>query len=462
MKNHIHNIILILFSLFALIGCSSISTSTEHYVEIDKFVNQELFNEAAATLQVSKADFYDEKDRVLFWIDLGLLQHYAYQDSLAIINLMSADYAIEELYTTSVSKGVTSMLLNDNALDYSGEDYENLYINVFKALSFYRNNMRGEALVEIRRLLEKFVELEQKYNQEFNSLKKSDEIKTDIEEISTNFYSSALAHYISMILFLSDGEYDDARISKEKFYDAFENQRDLYTFPKPKLDNFLIPSDKTKLSFITFTGRAPIKYEYVFQIDTFTNLVVISILENGRWKKLNTIPWYGVEGGIHAKFAVPKLQKRGSVVHTVQVQVDGEHKMNLYKIESLEDIAVETFKREEGIIYLKSLARTISKAIANEALNKEFDKQTGGGDWGGLTRLLSGALINATENADLRIAHYFPSFAYGGEIDILPGVHNIEIVYKDRNNKTIAVDKFENYFVSKNIKIDLLETVFLQ
>ncbi|MCK5457416.1 MAG: hypothetical protein KAI45_09850, partial [Melioribacteraceae bacterium] len=456
----IRNIITLLV-LLTLIGCSSISTSTEHYKEIDKFVNQELFGDAVVTLQKNQQESYDEKDRVLFWIDLGLLQHYAYQDSLSISNLMLADYAIEELYTTSISKGVASMVLNDNALDYSGEDYENLYINVFKALAFYREGKSESALVEIRRLTEKFVELEQKYQQEFSPLKESDEIKTDFEEIPVNFYSSALAHYISMILFLNDGEYDDARISRDKFYDAFDNQKELYGFPKPKLENFLSQSDKAKLSFITFTGRAPLKYEYVFQIDTYKNLIVISILENGRWTKLNTIPWYGVDGGIHAKFAVPKLIKRGSIVQNVQVYVDGMHKKNLYKIESLEDIAFETFKREEGIIYLKSLARTVSKAIANEALNKEIDKQSDG-DWGGLTRLLTGALINATENADLRIAHYFPSFAYGGEIEVQPGVHTIEIVYKDRYNKTIATDIFENYNVSKNKKIDLLETVFLQ
>lgn len=437
-------------------------TSTEHYKDIDKFVDEELFSDAALALQNSQEEYYDEKDRVLFWVDLGLLQHYAFQDSLAIKNLMLADYAIEELYTTSISKGVTSMLLNDNALDYSGEDYENIYINVFKALAFYREGKSESALVEIRRLIEKFVELEQKYQQEFSSLKESDEIKTEIEEIPVNFYSSALSHYISMILFLSDGEYDDARISRDKFYDAFDNQKDLYTFPKPKLDNFLTPSDKSKISFITFTGRAPLKYEYVFQIDTFENLVIISILENDRWEKLNAIPWDGIDGGLHAKFAVPKLKKRGSIVHSVQVFVDGEYKKNLYKIESLEDIAFETFKREEGIIYLKSLARTITKAIANEAINKELDKQTGGGDWGSLTRLLSGALINATENADLRIAHYFPSFAYGGEIEVESGVHDIEIVYLDKFNETIAVDKFENYFVSKNEIIELLETVFLQ
>jgi hypothetical protein len=156
------------------------------------------------------------------------------------------------------------------------------------------------------------------------------------------------------------------------------------------------------------------------------------------------------------------MVKRGSIVENIQVFVDGKHIGNLFKIESLEDIALETFKKNEALIYTKSLARTVGKAIANEALNKELDKQTGGGGWGDLTRLISGIAINMTENADLRISHYFPSFAYGGEFDISSGIHNIEIVYIDKYKRKIATDKFENYYVSPKEKIELIETTFLQ
>jgi len=264
-----------------------------------------------------------------------------------------------------------------------------------------------------------------------------------------------------MILFYNDNAFDDARISKEKLYDAFDNQKEIYNFSKPNLDKFLEHSGTSKLAFLTFLGNAPLKYEYVFKIDTYKNLIVTSVQENGRWKKHSTMPWYGVNGGLHAKFAIPKMHKRGSIVNKVEINIDGKHVRDLYKLESLENIALETFKRNEAITFIKSLTRTITKVIANEALNKELDKKTGGEGWGGLTRLISGALINATENADLRIAHYFPGYAYAGEVEISSGVHNIEIVYKDKFNKIIAVDKFDNYSVPKSGKINLIETVFL-
>ncbi len=442
-------------------GCSSISTSTEQYVAIDKLIAQEKYSEAASIFEKSKEEHYDAKDRVLFWIDHGMLNHFAFQDSIAIVELQKADFAIEELYTTSVSKGVASMVLNDNALDYSGEDYENLYINVFKALSYYREGSEESALVEIRRLTEKFVSLERKYSEEVSSLNDSEEIKAKVELISSSFYSSALAHYLSMILFYNDRAYDDARISKEKLYSAFSSQKDIYNFSKPEVDKLIKPSGNTKIAFLSFLGRAPLKYEYVFSIDTYKNLVVISVQENGKWKQFSSLAWYGVNGGLHAKFAVPKMKRRGSIVSNVEVIVDGKHSTNLFELESLENAALETFKRDEALIYMKSLARTITKAIVNEAANKELDKQTGGGDWGNLTRMITGALINATENADLRIAHYLPAIAYAGNLELKPGVHNIEIVYKDKYNKTIAVDKLNNYNVPNNKKINLIETVFL-
>ncbi len=290
----------------------------------------------------------------------------------------------------------------------------------------------------------------------------SQDFQGEITNVSVDFYSSALAQYISMILFYNDNAYDDARISKEKLYEAFDNQKGLYNFAKPNLEPLLEFSGKSKIAFLSFTGKAPLKYEFIFQFDTYKDLVVISTVENGKLTQYSSTHWEGIEGGLHAKFAVPKMWKRGSVVNKIEIHVDGVHVKDLTKLESIEDIAFETFKRNEMIVYLKSLARTITKTIANESINKELDKQTGGGDWGGLTRLISGALINATENADLRITHYFPAFAYAGDIEVPAGNHNIHVVYKDKMNRLIAKDQFDNYNVLRNKRINLLETVFLQ
>jgi len=458
-------ILLLLLSSVSVLfftNCSSFRTSTEQYIITDNLVRQEKYLEAANYLYNNREDAFSEKDRALLWIDLALLYHYAGKDTLSVKYFSLAENAIEELYTKSISKAVGSMFMNDNALDYFGEDYENIYINIFKALAYYNMGSLEDAIVEIRRMTEKFQMLERRYKVAYKELQhKSKKKKVKLE--ASEFYSSALAHYLGMLLFLKEGDLDAARIEKESIYKAFDTEKNLYNFTKPNFDTLFTYTKNPIISFVTFLGKSPIKYEYQLRIDTYPNLVVISELKNSRWVKRQSMFWPDLEGGLHAKFAVPKLMKRGTSVRNVEVHIDGTYVTNLTLIESIENIAFDTFKREESLIFIKSLTRTITKAIANEALNKEIDKKTKGDKFlGNLTRLITGELINATENADLRITRYFPCCAVVGNVEVTPGNHNIAIIYKDRNNQTIAVDTFENVNIQKKGTANLFETVFLE
>jgi len=94
---------------------------------------------------------------------MGMLYHYDGDYVKSNEFLTEAEYAIEDLYTKSVGKAVASMLLNDNALDYFGEDYEDIYLNIFKALNYFHMNKSEDAFVEIRRVNNKLNLLEDKY-----------------------------------------------------------------------------------------------------------------------------------------------------------------------------------------------------------------------------------------------------------------------------------------------------------
>jgi len=454
--------VLLIFISVIFSSCSSFRTYTEQYKVTDNLVRQEKYLEAANYLYQSRENAFSNKDRALLWIDLALLFHYAGKDTQSVKYFALAENAIEELFTKSISKAVGSMFLNDNALDYFGEDYENIYINIFKALAYYNMGSLEDAIVEIRRMSEKFQMLERRYKVAFKEIQQKDK-KRKVKLVSSEFYSSALAHYLGMLLFLKEGDLDAARIEKELIYKAFDTERNLYNFPKPKFDTLFSYTNNPIISFVTFLGKSPIKYEYQLRIDTFPNLVVVSELKNGRWVKNQSLYWPDLEGGLHAKFAIPKLMKRGTIVNKVEVHIDGIFATNLSLIESIENIALDTFKREESLIFLKSLTRTVTKAIANETLNKEIDKKTNGDKFlSNLTRLITGELINATENADLRITRYFPCCAVVGNVEVTPGNHSIAIVYKDSNNLTIAVDTFENVNIQKKGTANLFETVFLE
>lgn len=145
------------FFIFAMVfslstSCASMRKLKKHYAKTDKAILKNNYLEAAALVEAEKDNSYKKRDRVLYYLNLGMLYHFAgmYEKSNKLLTI--AEYAIEELFTKSISKAATSLLLNDTVLDYSGEDYEDIYINVFKALNYLSLESFDEAFVEVRRI----------------------------------------------------------------------------------------------------------------------------------------------------------------------------------------------------------------------------------------------------------------------------------------------------------------------
>lgn len=446
-------------SLFIFISCGSMKTNKDHFVTIDKFVNNRSFDTAATYLTSVKEENYGEKDRVLYWLDLGLLYHYKGDFVNSNLMLENAERAIEELYTKSISKGAASLLLNDNALDYFGEDYEDIYLNVFKCINYIYLNKRDEAFVEVRRINEKLTLLEDKYSKISDVFNQNEDSKVSIKPGKTEFYNSALGRFLSYLLYRSENNFDGARIDLEKIREAFNNQADIYPFNNPLNDStYTIPDTLAAIDIISFYGKGPEKFANNLIVHTDDNLIIIysSDDENSR---LDAINWDGVSKGLHFKLSLPRMEKRSTCVNKVVLELNGSDVAEFNKLESLENVALETYKLKEPIIYLKSIARTVIKAIINEATNQELDKQTGGGFLGSLTRAMTGAMLDATENADLRLSRYFPALASISEVKVKPGVYNIKVKYYS-GNQIVFVDNLGAKEIKSN-NLNLFRSFYL-
>ena len=245
----------ILCTLF-LGGC----VTTRNYVfqPVDKMVAARQYDQAVTTLSgPQKTDFYSSRDGVLYNLDVGMLQHYAGHDNQSAQCLGEAERLIDDNYTKSVSKAAASFLINDYMLEYSGEEFENVYLNVFKAIDYARLNDFDGAFVEIRRMGTKLDLLEDKYGKLADSMNGSESAKGQAKAGKTEFRDSALAHFMSILLYRADGKPDDASIEMNRLKKAFVDQPHIYNFPAPNLDAMLQPSDKARISLIGFTGRSP-------------------------------------------------------------------------------------------------------------------------------------------------------------------------------------------------------------
>jgi len=149
--------------IFSLSGCGAVATKTHFYAPVTADLAAGNYLQAAEKFEAEKRNFRD-KDRFLYYLDSGILYNYSENYDLSNIRLTLAENAAEDLFTKSVSKAGASLLLNDNILDYAGEDYEILYTNLIKALNFMALKKFDDAFVEIRRSNLKLQLLEQKYS----------------------------------------------------------------------------------------------------------------------------------------------------------------------------------------------------------------------------------------------------------------------------------------------------------
>ncbi|MCC7430117.1 hypothetical protein IT568_04660 [bacterium] len=441
--------VFLIVSVFA-VACANLSTQKKHFGQIDKNVDERNFVGAIQNLEKAKEKYYDKKDKVVFCLDLGMLYHLNgdYEKSNEV--LTKADYSIEELYTKSISRIGSSFLLNDNVLDYEGEDYENIYLTVFKSLNYLNQKKTEEAFVEIRRINEKLALLEDKYKKIADEFNKQKDVKKEFQASENKFHNSCLARFVSLLLNRNAKKTDDARIDLEKIDEAWISQSQLYDFAKPDFSNYLKNNGKAKVNFLGFIGKTPEKFAKNLTIHTEKDVVIIYQSDGQDSRELEAIPWYGVMKGLHFKFSLPYLERKGTQVGKVEVEMDNKKILELDLLENLENVATETFSLREPLIYTKTLTRTIIKGIAAELANRQLDKKFKDGDFGFLTRLATSAIVDASENADLRVSRYFPAKALVGELEVEEGKHYFRINYYSKTGTLIFTDEIGEKEIKAN------------
>ena len=447
--------------LLLLFSCASMKTNVDFYQPVMADLVNSNFNGAAVKLAKAKeAGEYQEKDRVLYYLDNGSVLHYATKYIESNILFEDADQAMEELFTKSISNIATSYLLNDNALEYYGEVYENLYVNIFKALNYLELGKFDDAYVEIKRVNDKLNELNLKYGEMVDEMNSAEDQKVKIEKKKIAFYDDALAEYLSYLVFRTDHERDDARISFEKMLKAMQTQSAVYPFPKPQFFNEGPKSRPgSHLNVIAFTCNAPTKIAVGGTITTWDGFITVTDVSG--YKNGVTIPFPGVKSGYHFKFSIPRLQTKPSKVAKIKVMVNGELLGEPELLEDMGNVAKYTFESHLNIIYMKTLVRAVVKGIAAAEAKKAIKKQTGANDlFGALINIATDIAVDATENADLRCWHTMPQKCYIAEYKLQPGTYDISIHFLANNGQVIKKVDHRQFKIDSN-NLNLVEAVAL-
>lgn len=444
--------ILLLLALALLVSCGSSLNYLKHFNKISTDLKTANYQGAIKKINLAKKEeLYKKKDRVLFYLDKGVVLYYQgkYKESNELLE--KAERSMEELFTKSVSSITASYLMNDNVVAYYGETYENIYVNIFKALNYIKLNKPEEALVEIRRVNNKLRELDQKYGdmaREMNKKENAPKVKTK----AVNFYNDALAQYLGYLIYRMQQEEDDSRISYEKIKEAWQTQPNIYYYKMPDYLNEFVSGPEATLNVIAFTGAAPKKVSVGGKITTYKNYLGISDLTQP--VALPNVPFPGLKPGYHFKFAFPVIKRVGSKIERIEVFVDGAKAGELQLLEDMGKIAVETFESRKTMIYIKTLVRTVTKGLVAAQAKKELKKRTGANPLlGALMDAAVDAGVDATEKADIRCWRTMPENCYIGEFQVTPGIHTVSVKFFTSNGLLVNEKTVGNFEVKNALNI---------
>lgn len=414
------------------------------YSSVDDAVKHAEYDSACEILEKNKKYYYSKNDSVLYYLDQGLLRHFAADYESSNSYLSSAEKEIEQNFTKSVIQKIGQAVINDTVAEYSGETYEDIYTNIFMCLNYIHRNEFEDAMVEIRRFDNKMKVVGMEYQDLINAQKQTLEQEykysgADSVDSSVEFHNSAFARYLSMLLYRSQNDLNSAEIDYKKIREAFSTQPSIYDFSIPEcIDGELcVPDDMARVNVICFTGRSPVKTEEVLRI-----------------------PF----DGAYYKLALPVLSPVPSRIYSVQAVMKNRETQKVYTadlsaLEKIDNIVEDTYKQHYAAMYTRALARSIGKSVTSGVFGAVSENNSDSmiGAIFAVLNLFSQVTTEATERADVRICRYFPSLVSVCGVTVPDGVYDIAVNYYGRNNSLLHTHSVSNFEVKAG-KLNLVES----
>jgi len=461
----------------AISGCSS---AHNRYLLVEESLRTGNVMQADQIVAQAERD-YGSTSRVLYRMDRGMTLHLAgrYQESTAILE--QAETEVEDLYTRRVRTETKAFLVNDTLLPYEGEPYEQVMVNVLKALNYAEMGSLYEALVEARKI-------DQRLNGFADQARDKDTYRDD-----------AFARYLTGILYEATGDLDNAFIAYRKAYEAYLRARPWARVTAPSmLQSDLLrvtdalhlhqehegykeafgetawqPADQlhhlAHLVVISYNGRAPRKEDQFIDLPISLEALRLVLLTKGTIgasTQDSRVPesfLYGLSGRV-VRVALPRLVPQKSQVAYGQVSLIGAGESFTGRTELTQDfsaLAAKSLNDRYTQLAIKAVARAAVKYALAQGAGRGA-QAAAGRDAGPLVGILVGTLAHAlaigTEESDTRSWRTLPD-----EIQILrlwvpPGSYELHVRPVGRNGnqgrasmQTVTLESGETTFFIERV-----------
>ncbi len=407
-------IFLLTTAVFTLSGCatyqSKIQPARDHLVS----------GECPAALEaLDKLSSEKSRDQLVYLMDYGsALQACGdYKKSNQI--LLQSEALADELDYHSVSNLAASTLLNEEMIQYKGDTFEKLFINVSLALNFIQLGQNDSAMVEVRKINNKF----QKYQ--------GDDKKP--------FELNAFAQYMTGLIYESDRKYDDACIS---YKDAFFLDQNYRAIAKDMLRSCW-KANRTD-QFNTLVKKISATSEEISYAKEKTKSELILVLMQGWGPRKYPRP----EAPMY-----PHLISISSLTQSLQAEHVQSSPSKIYQSEpiySFETAAIKTLDADYNSLVARRVGGRIAKHVMADQIRQKNEAL-------GAVALIT---MIVADRADLRQWSLYPRTLHVLKIPVQAGQHEFKLSGIDANKKmTETLPNLNIQIESNQNKIYLLRTL---
>lgn len=421
----------------------------QHYAKYRPLLLQEQYAEAVSYVDKGKEDFYGQKNRLLYYMDRGMLLALAgkYQESNEVME--KAKQAAEELWTESIGENALAWVTTDNSLSYAGEDFEKVLLHWVAAQNYLALKDYSAARVEARQITNR-LEL---YNQKYEELGAEKSVYRD----------DAFARWLAGMLAETEGgtsALNDAWIDYKKALQVYREDYKRYDTPLPRQ----LVADALRVlnglgadfqeEYDGLRGEFP-SVSYVPHAEAMQKGRIVLLHSAGEAPTKVDDYWTARVDGEPLRIAFPKFVPKHYRIGGARLVV-GAEKAPAELAEDVTAIAIQNLADHMGRIRAKAIARAVAKFTAGKVAQK--GGQAEGGVAGALIAVAGKAwnVGNAiAEEADKRSWVTLPGRVTVSQMFVEPGTVEVIIEYLLANGRPAGGKQ------TRTIDVKAGETVFI-
>jgi uncharacterized protein len=374
---------LILCCFFLISGCatyqSKVSPARENLVNGDC---------TTALKQLEELSKQEDGDQLVYLMDYGSALQICgdYKKSNQVF--LQAERLSDAVDYHSVSRVAGATLFNEEMIQYKGDTFEKLFLNVSLALNFIQLGQLDEAMVEVRKI-----------NIKFNKYKLDDK---------QSFELNSFSKYLAGLIYEADKAYDDACIAyREAFF--------LDQGYKQVGEDMLRACWRARRTdeFNTLAKKMSATSEQIAEAKNMSSTEAIFIFMQG---------WGPRKGARPGAPTFPRLVPTYSQTSRLKVDVMGDENSVKFSFESepvysFEKAAINTLEADYGNLVARRIGARVAKEVVADQIRQK-NQALGAVAW---------VAMVASERADLRQWSIYPKTMHVLRVPLKPGKESLKL-----------------------------------